>query len=162
VTTFSVPRAGVDAIAREVASYGSAGLETGGFLLAPTGGAEVHAIALAGTSGIVRRHNLFQISASALDRLFAYADESGFWLPAQFHSHQVGALLSLPDALHGVRAEGFVSVIVPNFACPPEDPMTWGWWQFTGGDWGPSLPAAVSDEILSVVVEFDEDGVRDR
>ena len=160
--SITIPQRAVDAVVIETRSYGNRLLETGGFLLAPTGSDSVNGVVVAGELGILRRHNLFQISERALDRLFTYADESGFWIPVQFHSHRFGAFMSNTDAEHGLRVEGFVSTIVPQFSHPPGDVGSWGWWQFQHGDWRPCLSAAIHDGEPAAALVFDESGVHER
>ncbi|MGO8862081.1 MAG: hypothetical protein ACLQRH_15140 [Acidimicrobiales bacterium] len=152
----------VDAVAAETRTYGSLRLETGGFLMAEAGHDEICSVAMAGDAGILRRHNLFQISERALDRLFNFAGDEGLWLPVQFHSHEFGAGMSVADAQHGFRAEGFVSTILPRFAQPPADPAVWGWWQFLGGSWRPCSTPAVIPGDARATLTFDEGGVRGR
>jgi len=153
----------VDAVVAETATYGIRRLETGGFLMALVGQEEVVSLAVAGNVGIVRRHNLFQISERALDRLFNYAGDEGLWLPVQFHSHDYGPPeMSIADQNHGLRVEGFVSTILPDFARPPSDLAAWGWWQFSQGSWRPSPPARLIAGAVPTIVTFDEDGVCER
>ena len=156
-----LPDGCLTAVTRDVRSYGVRGMETGGFLMANVGTDVLAGIALAGQSGIDRRGDLFQISERALDRLFAFADDQGFWLPVQLHSHRLAAFMSRTDARHGLRVEGFVSTIIPGFASPPEDVDAWGWWQFQSGDWQPCRPAAVRPGGPELIIAFDEDGVRE-
>jgi hypothetical protein len=152
----------VDAVVDETRTYGDRNLETGGFLTAATNSDDITGAAVAGTRGIVRRADLFQISERALARLFSYADDKGLWMPVQFHSHRFGPGMSLTDALHGLRVEGFISTILPRFADPPKDVSQWGWWQFTDGEWF-SFPAiSIDRQKLGPVIVFDEDGVRER
>jgi hypothetical protein len=152
----------VDAVVDETRLYGSRNLETGGFLTAPTSSDDVTRVAVAGTTGIVRHPDLFQISERALDRLFSYADDNRLWMPVQFHSHHFGADMSRTDALHGLRVEGFISTILPRFVNPPEDVSEWGWWQFTDGEWRPFPPIPIARREPGRVLVFDEDGVRER
>lgn len=158
----SIPQNGIEALVQETAKFGRAQLETGGFLLAHSGESEVCGVAMAGMRGIVRRHNIFQISSPALDRLFSYATAAGLWIPAQFHSHRFRALMSLSDEQHGLRAEGFISTIIPDFALPPANPAAWGWWQFSRGDWVPIASVSLCPKNIMIIVDFDEGGVRDR
>lgn len=154
-----LPRGAVAAITDEVRDYGAVSLETGGFLLAPVGGHAVSKVALAGITGIVRHHNLLEISALAIDRLFTFADDNELWSPAQFHSHEQGRLLSLTDRRHGFRVEGFTSIVIPYFHAPSNEIRDWGSWIFEGGHWilgQPLAPSHGSAEFL----RFDEDGVR--
>jgi hypothetical protein len=153
-----LPEAAGQVIVADVARYGCEQLETGGFMLAPVGTDSVTAIARAGTKGIVRRRELFQVSELALDALFARAEAHELWIPAQYHSHGLGAFMSDCDVEHGLSVAGFISVIVPFFANPPRDPSAWGWWRFDG-DWITLAPSAPMIGEVAVSV-FDEDGVR--
>ncbi len=156
---FAVPASGVRAIIDEVESFGRQNLETGGFLMMGREETTASTIAVTGASGIVRRHNLFQISARALDRLFTYATERDLWIPIQFHSHGISAFLSKADETYGLCVEGFVSTVIPHFFAPPTDMSAWGWWQYTGGHWLDFEAAhQVPGEIM--VIRFDEDGIR--
>lgn len=158
----SMPADAVRVVTGEAGAYGKSDVETGGFLLAPLGLDSVTAVAMAGTTGIVREPYLFQISERALDRLFTFADDRRLWIPIQFHSHRLGAQMSRTDELHGLRVEGFVSTILPRFENPPADVAQWGWWQFRAGDWRPCEPATVQSLDPISVYAFDEDGVRER
>lgn len=153
-----LPEAAAEAIVADVARYGREHVETGGFLLAPVGTDTVDAIAYAGTRGIVRRSDFFQVSELALDALFAHVETRELWIPAQYHSHGLGAFMSDCDEEHGLSVAGFVSAIVPFFASPPRDPSAWGWWRFEGR-WIPLSPPAAETGEVAVLV-FDEDGVR--
>lgn len=154
----TLPEAATAAVIADVLRFGTARVETGGFLLAPRGSDAISAVALAGSGGIVRRRDLFQVSDLALDRLFAYADENGLWIPAQFHSHGHGAFMSACDVEHGLSVAGFVTTIVPHFAEPPADPASWGWWRYDGG-WVPVGPPRPSFDGV-VVITVDEEPVR--
>jgi hypothetical protein len=160
-TPFTLPTDAVAAVTRETREYGAQLLETGGFLVARGGSDALTGVAVAGGSGIVRHRRLFQISERALDSLFTFADDGNFWIPVQFHSHQVAAFMSETDAQHGLRVEGFVSAIIPNFASPSDDVSSWGWWQFHNRDWYSCAPVAVHSAAVDLVVVFDEDGVRE-
>lgn len=149
----------VKSVTDEVRSFGLLGLETGGFLLMPRGAATISIVALAGDTGIVRRRDLFQISARALDRLFTFADERDLWVPTQFHSHRQGAFLSIVDKSHGLSVEGFISIVVPRFVDPQPDPRAWGWWQNKENQWVEVAPWNHRHGGAEVV-RFDEDGVR--
>jgi hypothetical protein len=151
----------VAAVLRETRSYGKRSLETGGFLLATVGNDALMGVALAGDAGILRHRRLFQISEGALDRLFTFADDLGYWIPVQFHSHEIGAFMSRADSEHGLRVEGFISTIIPEFENPPDDAGSWGWWHFHDGVWHPRAPVTVQPGRAETVVVFDEGGVRD-
>ena len=58
--SLSITPAAVAIVVEETRSYGRQRLETGGFFMAPVGGATVTGVALAGRAGIERRYNLFQ------------------------------------------------------------------------------------------------------
>jgi hypothetical protein len=151
--------AATTAIAADVTRYGAEHVETGGFLLAPRDADTISTVALAGTAGIVRQRDLFQVSERALDRLFAQADEHDLWIPAQFHSHGLEAFMSPTDINHGLSVEGFISMIVPHYAAPPIDRSAWGWWRYDDS-WTAIAPPKTSLGAVSVIT-FDEDGARD-
>src|SRR5437660_1251066 len=111
----AVPAGAVETITTEIRVYGQQLLETGGFMMLPRGCGTVTTVAFAGITGIVRRQHLFQISARALDRLFTFADDHDLYIPVQFHSHERGAYLSWIDAQHGLRVDGFTSVVIPTY-----------------------------------------------
>jgi len=162
VTTKNVlnlPRGAVAAITDEVRDHGSVSQETGGFLLAPVGDHTMSKVALAGRTGIVRHHNLLEISAIAIDRLFTFADDNGLWSPAQFHSHEQGSWLSLTDRQHGFRVEGFTSIVIPHFHAPSSEIGAWGWWTFEAGQWIATRPLTLCDGFTQCL-RFDEEGVR--
>lgn len=154
-----LPQAAAKAVIADVALLGREGLETGGFLLAPRGSEQVSIVARCATAGIVRRAGLFQVSERALDRLFEYADQHELWIPVQFHSHKLAALLSPCDVEHGLSVEGFVTTIVPYFRAPSADPARWGWWRYRSG-WTPARAPETSPGPSRVIV-FDEEGVHD-
>jgi hypothetical protein len=154
---FLLPFSAAEAIITDVARFGALGVETGGFLLAAREECEVAVVALAGTAGIARRSELFQVSEIALDRLFAFADRNELWIPAQFHSHRFGAFLSACDIDHGLAVDGFVTAVVPHFSAPPTDPGGWGWWRYDS-QWLPVDPPRAALRAVSVVT-FDADGV---
>lgn len=161
-----IPASGVTAVADETATFGARRLETGGFVLVPRqspadGDCPLTVIALAGDTGIVRDRALFQISERALDRIFTFADDHDLWIPAQFHSHRAAAFLSRADQRHGLRVEGFISAVIPAYACPPRNLARWGWWRFTSGTWRRTEAGRVCGGTLEVV-RFDEVGVHGR
>lgn len=161
--SITIPVAGVTAVVDETVAFGARDLETGGFLLVPRASSAerdtlVSAIALAGDVGIVRRRDVFQISAPALDRIFTFADDHDMWIPVQFHSHGIGAFLSVTDERHGLRVEGFVSTVIPTYTAPPRDLARWGWWRFEAGRWRDAEPGQVTGGTVQVV-RFDEAGV---
>jgi hypothetical protein len=153
-----LPMSAVKRVVDEVRAYGLQRQETGGFFLSPRNRSSVSVVALSGVKGIGRRHNQFQISALALDRLFTFADERDHWVPVQFHSHRAAAFLSDTDKAHGLCAEGFISTVVPDFQSPLHDITAWGWWRFKAGRWIAIEPGVQSDGDVEVV-RFDESGV---
>jgi hypothetical protein len=160
-----IPAAGVTALIAEVTTFGARGLETGGFLLAPhpaAAGANpaVAAVALAGDTGISRARDMFQVSERALDRIFTFADDRGLWIPALLHSHQAGALLSVTDQRHGLRVDGFISAVIPQYASPPRDLARWRWWRFESGRWRGATPGRTAGKTVEIL-RFDEGGIRD-
>ncbi|MDP9226030.1 MAG: hypothetical protein M3P18_19765 [Actinomycetota bacterium] len=157
--SITVPESAIDLIADEILVFGQQNVETGGFVLAAREDSVVSKVALAGEAGIVRHRNLFQISERALDRLFTFADDHGMWIPAQFHSHRLAAFLSPTDKQHGLKVEGFTSVVVPTYAAPPRDITCWGWWRFEAGEWRDAELCRLVEGAVSVI-RFDEDGAR--
>jgi len=156
----TVPREISSAIADEVRRYGKMNVETGGFLLAPQGTEAVSTVAFASVKGIVRHRLRFQISEIALDRLFGFAESTGCWIPAQFHSHAGCAFLSRTDREHGLRVPGFISAVIPDFADPPAEVTAWTWWRFNQGDWAPaSSPHTAKRDLRQVI--FAEEGIHD-
>ena len=154
-----IPASAIEAIGDEVLAFGSRDVETGGFVMAARDGDTVSIVAVAGNTGIVRRGNLFVMSELALDRIFTFADDRQMWIPAQFHSHRLGAFLSETDKEHGLRVDGFISVVIPTYSDPPRDVARWGWWRFGAGRWRTIEPGGIAGGQVDVV-RFDEDGVR--
>ena len=154
----ALPMSGVVSVIDEVRTYGRHHQETGGFLLLPRGNSTVSVVALSGSAGIERRHNLFQVSARALASLFTFADDRDLWVPVQFHSHGASTFLSDTDKTHGLCVEGFISTVVPHFHGPPSDITAWGWWRYTKGRWIAIEPAIQGDGDVEVV-HFDEGGI---
>ena len=154
-----LPRLAARRIALDAADHGLRDVETGGFLLARDDSDVISTVAFVGTLGITRRRDQFRISERAVDRLFAFVDDSGHWIPSQFHSHRAGAFLSRVDVDHGLSVEGFSSTVVPQYASPPPRAEEWGWWRFEAGQWRRIAPPEGSDSDVEVV-RFDEGGVR--
>jgi hypothetical protein len=142
-----------------VRHYGQHDVESGGFLLGPYDTATVTVLALAEGVGIERSRVFFRVSGRAIDRLFNFAEAEELRVWAQVHAHPRGSFLSETDERDGFRVDGFISGVIPDFAAPPREPASWGWWTFTGGMWreavAPSIAAAPAR-----VVTFDETGVR--
>jgi len=141
-----LPRLAARRIALDAADHGLRDVETGGFLLARDDSDVISTVAFVGTLGITRRRDQFRISERAVDRLFAFVDDSGHWIPSQFHSHRLSV-------------EGFSSTVVPQYASPPPRAEEWGWWRFEAGQWRRIAPPEGSDSDVEVV-RFDEGGVR--
>lgn len=150
----------VDVLVGDVARYGALGLETGALLLTPPDDPTITVLALAGTADIHRHARLLVFSSAALNPLFAYAEDNNLQLRAQVHSHMHEAFLSHTDKTGNIRMPGFIASVIPNFATPPRDPATWGWWTFEDGDWVPIEPAVVTTQTTKVIA-FDADGVRE-
>ena len=146
-------------IASEVVRWGALGVETGAFLLCPRKGLSLPSVvALAGLSGVQRHVDQFTLSGVCIDLLSEWAEENDYRIAAQVHSHLDEAFLSSIDRVGGLRMEGFISGVVPNFAEPDPFPGSWGWWTFTDGDWRTRQLPDVIDEEVTVLV-FDEGGV---
>ena len=145
-------------VAAEVRRYGQQGRETAGFLLAPRGTNRVSELACCAQTGIARHADLLRISASALERLFLYAQQRDLWIPAQVHSHRSRAFLSRVDAAFGFCLEDYVSCVVPHFTRPPGAADAWGWWRFRRGSWQAIACPALTTSSLEQVW-FDEDGI---
>ena len=142
-----------------VRAWGRQDKEAGGFLLGSHDAPSVDILALAEGPGVERSRGLFRVSGKALDRLFAWAEENDCRVWAQVHSHPRGSFLSDTDETYGFRVEGFISAVIPDYATPPLQPETWGWWTFAGGVWR-SVSAAGTVERPARIITFDEDGVR--
>lgn len=126
----------VELLLTDVETYGALPAETGAFLMAREDAPdELFAVAVPGSSGVVRRRDLFEVSALAVAGLFDLATEEGLVIRAQLHSHRRGAFLSRTDLEHGFNVEGFVTCVVPHYARPPRQPELWSWWRFEGGSW---------------------------
>lgn len=150
----------VETIVADVARHGALGVETGALLLTPPDDPTVTVLALAGTVGIIRHPRLLVLSSPALNPLFAYAEDNNLQLRAQVHSHTRQAFLSHTDKTGNIRMSGFIASVIPNFAAPPRDPATWGWWTFEDGDWVPIEPAVITTQTTKVIT-FDADGVHE-
>jgi hypothetical protein len=162
MTEPAVTKAAVAAIVAEVARYGAAGVETGGFLLVPRSNPTITTVvATAGTTGIVRRPNQFIISGAAVDVLSGWADNHDLRIAAQFHSHGNAAFLSPIDRRGGIRIDGFVSTVIPTFHTPPAAMTAWAWFTFAKGNWQPR-PALATVAGGIDTVTFDEDRTDDR
>lgn len=157
----TLPAAVPEAVAIYVKEYGAEGVETGAFLLAPTGAAdEISLLAFAGEEGITRGPEVFGVSGRAIGRLFDWADETGMRVRALVHSHEGRAFLSKTDLKHGFAVSNFTTAIVPWYADPSPSPSDWAWWRYYGGEWRKIAPAAVTNHEAEFVV-FDEGGVRE-
>ncbi len=159
MSAFGVSTIAGEIIAHDVTRWGTQGLETGGFLLRPRRGLSLpDVVALAGVSGVRREIDQFTLSGVCIDLLSEWADDNKYRIAAQVHSHLAGAFLSPIDRVGGLRVEGFITSVVPNFATPDPSPTSWGWWTFSDGDWRPRPVPELSDaDVLTLV--FDESGV---
>ncbi len=158
MTHLSISTATVTTVVAEVAAWGARDVETGGFLLADEDGA-IACVALSGAAGIRRHRDQFVVSGCAMAMLFAYAEEHGYTIRAQFHSHGGRAFLSRSDIRHGFSVDGFVTTVLPSYETPPAALSTWGWWTYRDG-WTPTAaPLVVAGDTR--VVRFDEDGARE-
>lgn len=157
-----LPAEAVEAIVREVATWGRLGRESGVLLLASADEPlVVDAIGQPLDVGITRRRDEFAISGLALAQLFAHLDECDRVVAALIHSHGKRAFLSDVDLEHGFSVEGFVSSIVPSYADPPSEVRRWGWWIFLDGRWQDAeVPEVFPGGFLKI--EFDEAGARAR
>lgn len=159
-TNLIVPTPGAIRLCADIRRYGQVGVETGGLLLTKLGDSTVSVVAVAGTTGIVRKYGSFIITRPAFDAIFTWAEDNDLQVRAMVHSHPEEAFLSRTDREGGLRVKDFHSAVVPTFDNPPDDPALWRWWTFTS-DWTPTQapqcdPTATSTD--SVV--FDGDGVR--
>jgi hypothetical protein len=162
MTQPAVTVAAVAAIAAEVARYGVAGVETGGFLLVPRSNPTVTTVAaMTGATGIVRRPDQLVISAAAVDILSEWADDHDLRIAVQFHSHGGTAFLSPVDRRGGVRVDGFTSAVIPTFRTPPAAATAWTWFAFAHGAWHPRPPLPTVPGGIGIVA-FDEDGTSDQ
>jgi hypothetical protein len=154
-----VPAAAAVRLSADIRRYGQAGVETGGLLLTKFGDPTVSVVAVAGTTGIVRRYGLFIITRSAFDAVFTWAEDHQLQVRAMVHSHAEEAFLSRTDREGGLRVKGFYSAVVPTFDNPPEDSALWRWWTFTS-DWT-AIEAPRCDPMVTATdsVVFDGDGV---
>lgn len=154
---------GSDAVATivtDVARYGALGVETGALLLTPPGQATVTLVALAGTAGIERRAGLLVFTSAALNPLFSYAEDNGFQVRAQVHSHKHEAFLSKTDKAGNIRMPGFIAAVIPDFATPTSNVATWGWWTFEESDWKRGAPPTVT-RLNTKFITFDAGGIHE-
>lgn len=159
-TALTLPAGALEDLVQHIGEYGRRGLETGGFLLAPAADpATITTVALTTTKGILRGADRFVVSGLAVDVLSEWAEDGDLRIIAGVHSHGRDAQLSLIDEESGYRVEGFTSVVVPQFARPPADPSSWGWYRFTLGIWRPTAQGAIRSDP-GITMTFDEDGVQ--
>lgn len=157
MTNLTLTEGAVRALLDETRSWGSRGVETGGFLLR-AGDGPARCVALAAASGISRRHDYFMVSGRAIAQLFRWAEDQELAVVAQVHSHRCDAFLSKTDLQHGFSVRGFISAVIPRFASPPPHLPAWGWWRFEGV-WQQTVAPSVTAGSPHIV-RFDEDGVR--
>lgn len=161
MSALTIRKGAVELLMQEVESYGAIPTETGAFLLAREDAPdEISIVAVPGPVGIVRRRDLFQVSAETLGGLLDLASEEELLIRAQLHSHRRGAFLSRVDLEHGFDVEGFVTCVVPRYADPPREPAEWSWWRFDSGGWGRCpAPVTVAGECRRIDFgEEDADG----
>ncbi len=155
-----VPAGVATRLCGDIRRHGQSGVETGGLLLTKPGDPVVRVVAVAGTTGIIRRYGLFVITRPAFDAMFTWAEDHNLQVRAMVHSHAEEAFLSRTDREGGLRVRGFYSAVVPTFADPPADPAGWRWWTY-GSDWVQvQAPRLDSTANLTDCVVFDGDGVR--
>lgn len=157
--TFSIAETILDPLHDHVRQYGGDDAEAGGFLLGAYDDATATVLALADGVGVERSRGLFRVSGTAMEQLFAFADDENLRVWAQVHSHPRGSFLSLTDETDGFRVAGFLSGVIPHYAAPPREPATWGWWTFRDGAWQPAETPGVANRP-SRIITFDEEGVR--
>lgn len=157
--TFSISSEVLQPLHDHVRGYGVRDAESGGFLLGPYDASTATVLALAEGLGIERSRGIFGVSGKAIDRLFAFAEDEELRVWAQVHSHPRGSFLSITDKTDGFRVAGFLSGVIPDYAAPPLDPASWGWWTFRDGIWHSAPPPPVV-ERAGRVVTFDALGVR--
>ncbi|TDD87336.1 hypothetical protein E1293_07990 [Actinomadura darangshiensis] len=145
----------------DVRQHGQRDRETGALLLTAPGTDEVAVIALTADTGIRRRSDLFTITRPAFDSLFTYAEDAGLQVRAMIHSHRGAAFLSATDRTHGLNLRGFISAVIPDYACPSNRPDHWGWWRFNDS-WIPTVPATLEESLPAPkIIKFDAEAVHD-
>jgi proteasome lid subunit RPN8/RPN11 len=155
-----VPASAAIRLCADIRRFGELDVETGGLLLTDPGDSTVRVVAVAGITGITRRHGLFVITRPAFDAIFTWAEDHELQVRAMVHSHPKKAFLSRTDREGGLLVRGFQSAVVPTFVNPPADPAAWGWWTYDS-DWVQSPPPRNdSTTIPTDSVVFDGDGVR--
>jgi hypothetical protein len=155
-----IPAGAVTRLCTHIRRYGQVDVETGGLLLTGPEDPTVQVVALAGTTGIVRKYGLFIITRPAFDAIFTWAEDRNLRVRAMVHSHAEKAFLSRTDREGGLRVPGFYSAVVPTFASPPADLASWGWWIYRS-DWVTSPTSHLHPTAdLTASVVFDGDGVR--
>jgi proteasome lid subunit RPN8/RPN11 len=155
-----LPADGAQALVDHVRVYGRQGVETGAMLLTAPGDTLVTTVAIAGTTGVIRKPGLFVLTMPVIEVLFSYAEQQGLQARAQVHSHGGNAFLSRTDREGGIRMPGFIAAVVPTFRTPPPDPRQWGWWAFTDGDWCTNPPGELDEARQACIITVDADGVR--
>jgi proteasome lid subunit RPN8/RPN11 len=158
MSTPAIPTPILHALHSEVAYHGARDLETGMFLLAPSGATTVDTLALAGKVGVTRSREQFALTGKALSRLFAYARAQQLEILAQIHSHAGPAFLSKVDLRHGFAVEGFTTSVIPTYRRPPLHPADWGWWRHDGRYWQ-TVPPYTTADGQGTIITFDEETI---
>jgi hypothetical protein len=155
MSSFCIPASMGALIADAAQEAGVKLLETGGFVLGPTGTDRSTVLALSGERGVDRMSRLFRVSGLAIASLFDWADERDLRILAQWHSHRLEAFLSETDLKHGFNVPGFRTAVVPHYEEPSSNPADWGWWMYDEDSWVETpAPATTVDEFT--VVTFEE------
>jgi hypothetical protein len=150
-----------EALRRCVAGYGQLDVETGALLMCLSGTDDVSVVALAGHAGVIRRYGLFVLTLPVIDQVFTFAEDMGLQIRCQVHSHGGPAFLSPTDKRGNLRVNGFIAAVIPNFADPPQQPSSWGWWTFEEGAWQASEPATTDPNSTAKILTVDADGIRE-
>lgn len=162
-----LPRIGLDAVMRDLESFGRDGTESIAFGLGRRrdGVATVQSIVLAEEPGVTRRFGLLRLSERWMLKLTELCESLEQAVVMQFHSHPEEAWHSDTDDHHLFHAPGILSVVVPAFAqsVAARDQSSWAVYRCArGGAFEEATPAVVDvvDGDASLVV-VSEDGWRD-
>ncbi|MGH6956806.1 MAG: hypothetical protein ACREEW_09115 [Caulobacteraceae bacterium] len=113
-----------------------------------------HVVGLRGP-GVHRRPDYLSITPELLNDVTDAAIELGVFLVGQIHSHPPGAGVGLSplDQRFGIRAQGYLSAVAPNFAARLDTPTSaCGFHLFEGGTWRRFGP----EECVRRVEVFDD------
>lgn len=159
MTDLTITRDTVTRLSEHIYLHGARNVETGGFLLSEARQPDnLCGLALAGRVGIRRAPDLFEVSGSAIERLFSWAAENDLRIRAQAHSHREGAFLSPTDLRYGFSVAGFITSVVPFYRAPSHEPRDWGWWRYQSDTWVVQKSPRVIGGSTSVVI-FDAQGI---